>query len=450
MRAAQPPGAASRYRSRVSDRPTEPADPTASEQGERPDRSLSEILEELALLSHAQQGEASEMRSAVSELSRALARLFEMIRTDRREQHARIAQLEREVAAAREQLAALGVEPLVPPAPNDFDQLRAAAERLRMRTEQLVRDAALPAREPAVSESLDGPPVPVDSSAEAAGGAEPSDAGADVGVETPTDASAEPEDAADAAELEQPAEPEAPLAPLVDAGVLRVLPGAAPEPLDGDLDVESELPLAREQAVALPVPKAAPVNDAVDASAPAGDDGERAVEQPVAEASEASPEPVDDQPATEPSASTQAPARPEPVPVGPRPARKRRFAARRRRIDARKLTDVEPTSALGSMVAAVPQLWTAGCTVDLVIAFIDGGAVRVAGGDRTPLRVEEVEPGTPARCTITASRRQLVPLFGRLELTGDASAPLIHGSRRDADLLVGWFDRAQRLAVEPL
>ncbi len=102
------------------------------------------------------------------------------------------------------------------------------------------------------------------------------------------------------------------------------------------------------------------------------------------------------------------------------------------------------------MVGAVDQLWTAGCAIDLVIAFTDGGALKVSGGDRTPLRVEEVEPGTPARCTITATRRQLVPLFGRLELTGEESAPLIHGSRRDADLLAGWIDRAQRLPVSPL
>lgn len=393
----------------MSDRPTEPVDPTAPEQGERPDRSLSEILEELALLSHAQQGEASEMRSAVSELSRALARLFEMIRTDRREQHGRIAQLERELEAAREQLAALGVEPLVPPAPNDFDQLRAAAERLRIRTQQLVREATPPA-----DAHVDAPAA---------------DAPAD-SVAAPPPATPEVPEATQPPESDDAGD-ERDLAPLVEAGVLRVLPGAAAAPADGDLDVESELPLAREQAVA------------------------QSVEPPAQPASEpgpeAEPEPVGPEAESVPAPQTPAAARrPEPISIAPRPARKRRMSARRRRLDARKLTDVEPTAALGSMVGAVQQLWTAGCPLDLVIAFTDGGAVRVTGGDRAPLRVEEVEPGTPARCTITATRRQLVPLFGRLELTGAESAPLIHGSRRDADLLVGWFDRAQRLSPEPL
>ncbi len=83
------------------------------------------------------------MRSAVSELSRALAHLFEMVRAERQSQRVKISALERDLHAAREQLAALGVEPQAAPAPNDFDQLRAAAERLRLRTEQLVRDAHL-------------------------------------------------------------------------------------------------------------------------------------------------------------------------------------------------------------------------------------------------------------------------------------------------------------------
>ena len=102
------------------------------------------------------------------------------------------------------------------------------------------------------------------------------------------------------------------------------------------------------------------------------------------------------------------------------------------------------------MVGAINPLWTAGCNLDLVLALTDGSTLRVAGGDTSPLRVEDVEPGTRARTTITATREQLVPLFGRLELTSEQSAPLIHGSRRDADLLVGWIDRAQKLEVEPL
>ncbi|MBO9533430.1 MAG: hypothetical protein J7513_10695 [Solirubrobacteraceae bacterium] len=410
----------------MPDRPTDSADLTPS--GEVPARSLSEILTELAQLSQSQQGDASEMRSAVSELSRSLARLFEMIRTDRHEQRARIAQLERELTAMRLQLAELGVEPAPAPAPNDFDQLRAAAERLRLRTQQLVQDAGTPPADPeAETPEEAGEPL----------------VGSGLGPGAP--ASRDDGSATEADEtVDEPDEPTAreptPL-PEVGVPVLRVIDGdvpSAPAPVkpeveveaepeieagSGDspeLDVETDLPLAQEEA--LPVPPARAAD-----RAPA-----------VEEAEEAKP-PV--------AASVR---RPEPVPVAPRPATKRRKGMRRRRVDARKLTGVEPTAALGSMLGAVNQLWTAGCPVNLVIAFTDGGAVRIVGGDRVPLRLEEVEPGTSARCTVTATRRQLIPLFGRLELTDEDSAPLIHGSRRDADLLVGWFDRAQRLPVAPL
>lgn len=346
------------------------------------------------------------MRSAVSELSRALARLFEMIRTDRRQQTARIAELERELAAARAQLADLGVEPVAPPAPNDFDQLRAAAERLRVRTEQLVREAA--EHTPVDREPQEQPGEPADDSEMLAA----QTVGPDV-----------------------PSEPAAP-------AILRVLPGTGPA---ADLAVESEL--------AIDEPAAAPQS---------ADDDAAALPDAAAVAVPVRPVPPDVEPqhATEPVAAeplldsdaspTVPPRAPEPVTIEPRPARKRSVGLRRRRIDARKLAEVEPTAALGSMVAAIPQLWTAGFPLDLVIAFFDGGAVRVTGGDREPLRVEEVQPGIPARCTVTATRRQLVPLFGRLELTDAESAPMIHGSRRDADLLVAWIDRAQRLSAQPL
>lgn len=398
----------------MPDRPTDPVDLSSPE---APGRSLSEILTELAQLSHSQQGDASEMRSAVSELSRSLARLFEMIRTDRHEQRTRIAQLERELSAMRRQLADLGLEPAPAPAPNDFDELRAAAERLRLRTEQLVRESR-PAEELTEdAEEIEAPLI--------GGGLGP-------GAPSPADPPpAMPEDAPAVDEAEVSDEPG--IAPAVEVGlpVLRVIDGdgedapvvaevEASEPAildEPDLEVESDLPIAQAEAIALPAPE---------------------TEAPAAEA---------EQPAAFASTS---PSRPEPIPLSPRAAAKRGMRPRRRRVDARKLVGVEPAAALGSMVGAVDQLWTAGCAVDLVIAFTDGGALRVSGGDRVPLRLEEVEPGTPARCTITATRRQLLPLFGRLELSGEESAPLIHGNRRDADLLVGWFDRAQRLAVAPL
>ncbi len=390
----------------MPDRPTDPSEPELPE-GELPARSLSEILAELALLSHAQQGEASEMRSAVSELSRALARLFEMIRSDRTEQRVRIAQLERDLQAARDQLAALGVEPVVAPAPNDFDQLRAAAERLRVRTEQLVRDAALPFGEPVAGEPAAGVPAVEDAS---------TSANADDHAQVPAEVASTP--GTDPVAPEPPSTP-VDEAPSEDAGAglapagpgapglqLRVIDGAvsdtAPaEPaidLGEDLDVESDLPLERAAVAEVPAAAVEPAND-----------------RPR--------EPATPEPDTAPAAPTRpAVQRPEPIAIEPRPERKRGLRPRRRRIDARKLAQVEPLAALSAMVGAIDDLWTAGCGIDLVVAFTDGGAVRVAGGDRQSLRVEEVEPGTPARCTITATRRQLVPLLGRLELTGEESA----------------------------
>ncbi|MFT4035214.1 MAG: hypothetical protein QM679_06535 [Patulibacter sp.] len=393
----------------MPDQPTDP-ESTAPAPGGPPGRSLSEILAELAQLSHAHQGEASEMRGAVSELSRALARLFEMIRTDRHEQRERIAQLERELKVVRGQLADAGLTPLTAPAANDFDELRAAAERLRARTAELMRDAgdaddgeaSLGADDRASPMRADG--TTLDELLEPAPEAGPP-------VLRVIDGAVAPD--RPAAPTELPDSP--PAQPIAGDGEFgdRELDG------DGDLDVECDLPLVPAAQATAPI--TAP-DDALPSSA-------------------ARLPPVTGAPARPPA--------PEPIAVSPRPARKRPLL-RRRRIDARKLTGVEPVAALGSMVAAIDPVWTAGCPLDLVVAFTDGGALRVAGGDRVSLRVEEVEPGVAARCTVTATRRQLVPLFGRLELTDAESAPLIHGSRRDADLLVGWLDRAQRLAVEPL
>lgn len=142
--------------------------------------------------------------------------------------------------------------------------------------------------------------------------------------------------------------------------------------------------------------------------------------------------------------------RPAPIVVEPRVARRRKGRLRRRRIDARKLAAVEPASALRAMVSSIDHVWTAGHSVDLVVALTDGGTLHVYGGDRDPLTVADVKPGTSARATVTVASAQVVPLFGRLDLTDEQSAPLIHGSRRDADLLVGWIDRAQRLEAQPL
>ncbi len=315
------------------------------------------------------------MRSAVSELSRALAHLFEMVRAERQSQRVKISALERDLHAAREQLAALGVEPQAAPAPNDFDQLRAAAERLRLRTEQLVRDAHLSS------------PVP-----------------------TPPN------------EDETVASPAQADAPVVDgAPALRVL-GESPR---SAVAVESELAVDEpEQEPARPEAKAA-----------------EAVAVPVAR----TPAPAAPEPPARPATRTRT----EPVAAQPA-AEARRGRLRRRRIDARKLRAVEPVAALTTMVAAIDPLWTAGCPIDLVVALTDGGAIQVRGGDHDPLTVREVRPGTSARCTVTATRSQVVPLFGRLAVDGEPSTPLIHGSRRDADLLVGWLDRAQRLPVRPL
>ncbi|MDQ8046236.1 MAG: hypothetical protein REI11_16640 [Patulibacter sp.] len=400
-------------------------------------RSLSEILEELALVTNAHQGDASAMRGAVSELSRALARLFEMIRADRADQSSRIAELEHALQVARARVAELeGVEIAedhAAPDPSDFDALRGAAARLRARTEEIVRSAGTPADEAARVEETP-PPVPVELAD--AGEAERLEAARraveeSIAAEALAAATESVEDIDDPRTTEAATLPPAPVhdEPFGQPGVLRVFPGAVlRKDVAEDLDIESELVFDEEPrrvAAAAPIP---------------------ADEPPTAF----------DEPATPPVAASepQRPAlsvrpRPEPIPVLPRPARRRR-GLRRRRIDARKLRGVDPAAALRAMVTSIDDLWTAGNPLDLVVALTDGGTLHVTGGDRVPLRVEDVPAGTSGRCTVTATSAQIVPLFGRLDLDDTQSAPLIHGSRRDADLLVGWIDRAQRIAAQPL
>lgn len=417
------------------------------------------------------------MRGAVSELSRALARLFEMIRADRAAQHTRIAELEQALAEAQahvRELEAGGAiaagEPEHPaaPSPTDFDALRGAAERLRLRTEQLVRQAGTPAEEAARE-------------AEARAEADAERAAEDERIEAARLAveaslAEEEADAARRAAMEGSPALDLPSRPVHDEpygepGILRVFPGAVLRPRPDDLDVESELGFdelaPRQMAARHAVPTIS------DEPAEVARHGLRtSTDADAADAHLAGPEANGNGPdangdgagaeasgdaggglatVTKPAEpATATVPRPEPIPVTPRAARKRKGLLKRRRIDARKLTGVDPAAALRALVSAVDQLWTAGTPLDLVIALTDGGALRVSGGDREPLQVSEVEPGTPARSTVTATSAQLVPLFGRLELTDEQSVPLIHGARRDADLLVGWIDRAQRLPVEPL
>ncbi|MDO9356071.1 MAG: hypothetical protein Q7T55_20400 [Solirubrobacteraceae bacterium] len=376
---------------------------------EAPGRSLSEILEELAQISHAQQGEASAMRGAVSELSRALARLFEMIRADRASQHTRIAELEEALAHAESRIRELETDgatglPDAPPSAGDFDALRGAAER-----------PAAPAHDE----------------------------------------------------------------PFGRPGILRVFPGAVlPSNDPPDLDVESDLigfddrelrqAVAQHAVPTLSPPPAEPrtsdLDGAPDRAAEVADGGSS--ESAASTKPETSTSTNGDRPTVvadleddEPSEPTLAPPtipkpavteRAAPIPIEPRPARKRKGRLRRRRIDARKLATVDPASALRAMVSSIDNVWTHGDSVDLVVALTDGGTLHIFGGNLDPITVSDVKPGTPARATVTVASAQVVPLFGRLDLTDEQSAPLIHGSRRDADLLVGWIDRAQRLEAQPL
>lgn len=397
-----------------------------SNPGDEAPRDLAAILRDLEALSGQQQGAHAELRFAVSELSRSLATLLETIRTERAQQHAKIADLQAQLARAEARLAELGDVP-AGPAADDFDQLRAAAEQLRQRTEALMREAMesgpLPPEDEDASELAEEPAVRAREAAAAQTPEVPeAQASAEAGDASPLDAS----DGDDELEGNGLAE----VAELPPRGaVLKVFPGS-PEPLRraAELAVESELDVAEQRD---PFEEFELADDLTSVELPG---------EPVARS----------QRPARASAEAEEPRRtPEPIAVTPRDARRRK-KLRRRKIDARKLQGVEPTTALRAMVGAINPLWTAGCNLDLVLALTDGSTLRVAGGDTSPLRVEDVEPGTRARTTITATREQLVPLFGRLELTSEQSAPLIHGSRRDADLLVGWIDRAQKLEVEPL
>jgi hypothetical protein len=475
----------------VSDHPPESTGPAQAGSGQPdPPRSLSEILEELALISHAQRGDASAMRGAVSELTRALARLFEMIRADRADQRTRIAELELALQLAHTRIHELEAGEIpdaeAAPDPSDFDQLRDAAERLRKRTAQLVKQSSTPAEErehPGFAEAVSAdaagepPAVPnepsvvvpdaplhgaeiaaaVDAAARAAEDERLAAAREAVERSLAEDERAAAEAAASSDEPEQVPPTDLPHQPVHDEpfgppGILRVFPGAVLRPnQDEDLDIESELIFDEATPLRAAAQAPRPVDESIE---PMPDWSEAQEPAAVGSGDEREDIAAQDELPTElagekPSPVIPAAPRPEPVAVLPRPARKRR-GLRRRKIDARKLRGVEPAAALRAMVSAVDTLWTAGNPLDLVIALTDGGALRISGGDRGPLQVADVEPGIGARCTITATRDQIVPLFGRLELTADQSAPLIHGSRRDADLLVGWIDRAQRLAAEPL
>lgn len=406
--------------------PDDPIEPTP----EAP-RDLSTILSDLETLSSAQLGAHAELRLAVSELSRSLAGLFETVRTERADQRVRIAELEAELARAQAKLTELG-QP-VGPAADDFDQLRAAAEQLRARTESLVKEAMQAGGPPAGEE-----PVAAEESTspEQPRAQQLAQAVAERAVAAPKLPELEPDEDEDEKEDELPRQavltvfpgtvaPSRPTeVPSFDqgGGLARAVTG------ERDLEVESDLDLdpafldpPEAIAVALPVPAEASDERAPEVSAPS--------------------------PRQAPAVNDRG--APEPIVLSPKPETKRkRF--RRRRIDARKLSGVEPTAALRAMVDAVEPVWTAGCSIDLIVALTDGATLRVCGGDTELLRVEDVRPGTSARTTVTTTRDQLVPLFGRLALTDEQSAPLIHGSRRDADLLVAWIDRAQRLQPQPL
>lgn len=368
----------------------------------------------------------------LGELRTALDRLFDLVRAERAEARAEIAELEAALAIANARIRQLEAgEPLEAPAPppNDFNQLREAAERLRLRTQELFRDAG------AVPQELAG--ASADSSADSADAAatgEPESSDPEPG-EPESD---EPESDADTGEAGQ-AEI-ASIEAFTKPTVLRVFPGPAGPEDDPEFEVESDLAIEDDMLD----PPVVEVDET-----PAEVDAPLAVELPVPVPADL---PVEDELPGEPEdpQPTADDRSVEPIEIAPRPARKRRAGLRRRRIDARKLEGVDPATALRAMVSAIDDVWTANVTLDLAIALTDGGTLKVTGGHNRPLAVNWVEPGTPARSTITATTAQLVPLFGRLDLTDAQSAPLIHGPRRDADLLVGWIDRAQRLTPEPL
>ncbi len=445
----------------MSDRPPEnPQSPTGD-----PERTLNDILAALSRVGESDEPsvpESAGMHGAVAELSAALDQLFTLVRTDRAEQRARITELEAALSVAHARIRQLEageqLSDIPAPPPNDFGQLREAAERLRQRTEELFRDAG-PVTQSAAA-GVGGLTAESALNVSGAGDDEGTpDAPADEWPATDEDAEARIKAARDAVELSM-AEDHPSTADSAEAeefAVLRVFPGAA-GPQDDSIDVESDLQLeepeeakqAMQAVAALPIPVAETVAGSADTSA--GEEPLDADEPAIDEAAHAEPDAQTVPEPTEPEAPApgKLAKRPEPIEIQPRPARKRRAGLRRRRIDARKLAGIDPATALRAMVSAIDDIWTAGVTLDLVIALTDGGSLKVTGGHNQPLSVLAVKPGSPARTTVTATTAQLIPLFGRLELTDEQSPPMIYGPRRDADLLVGWIDRAQRLDAQPL
>ncbi len=444
-----------------------------------PARTLNDILAALSQVGDdaADEGGPSghPMQDAVGELSAALDQLFALVRSERAEQRARITELEAALSAAHARIRQLEageqLDDIPAPPPNDFGQLREAAERLRLRTEELFREAG-PAGAAHAAHRDDTAPVDVIKTVASAVGDTPGDTAAEErvaddvvdGIAAVEDAGADDlSDVEEAAEARMRAARDAVESSIADEhpaahhdepqefgkpAVLQAFPGAAGPGASG-IDVESDLEvddihddLAVEAAAVLPVP-APPEPEAPTQSEPSDAPSDTAPGEPADSETKQGDEPP--APSRRPSDE-----RAEPVEIAPRPARKRRAGLRRRRIDARKLATVDPATALRAMVSSIDDIWTAGVSLDLVIALTDGGSLKVSGGHNKPLAVVAVKSGTPARTTVTATTAQLVPLFGRLELTDAQSAPLIHGPRRDADLLVGWIDRAQRLEPQPL
>ncbi len=295
--------------------PTAPRNPLIDprpSRGERPDRSLSEILEELACSRTPSRVRRRRCGAPSRSSAGALARLFEMIRTDRREQHGRIAQLERELEAAREQLAALG---------------RRAA---RAAGAQRLRSASRGRRTPSASapnSSCATPPCLV---------RRPPRSPRRSAVAAPLPPAAEPEDARASGRPRSRRRRPAWRRSSTPA-CLRVLPE---RPTHRSTPISTSSPSCRsprrEQAIAVPV-RETPNKTAVDETVSRA--RRRRRPNAGAETSEAA--------GAAPSGSARAGGadvggRPEPIPIGPRAARKRRLGARRRRFDARKLTESSP------------------------------------------------------------------------------------------------------------
>jgi len=140
----------------------------------------------------------------------------------------------------------------------------------------------------------------------------------------------------------------------------------------------------------------------------------------------------------------------EPLLIGPRPPRRRGLSFRRRKLDARQLREVAAPFALRAMVAEIDPLWTAGETVDIVIALRDGSALAVRGGSGAAVVVHDAEADEPADARLVMDSHQVVQLLGRLICPVGDHVMELHGDRTQVDALVGWLDRAQRLQPQPL